>query len=328
MRASLLILLIACSGGSTPTLTPTLDAGVKRGDIISGGGLSRVAHDGTMTGSGTTINPLSVVASSSVSGTTNTLAKFTSSSSVGDSSLSDISTNLTTTHRVGIGWSDPTTAQVWLDVRVNSGQGDPLDLAKYSAGIGGNKINCVRGHGTIAAPLADNLGDYGCQLQSWMYDSTNLTGQPPYGTVAELNFINDNTIAPGVVPQALTVWNNDTLANEREVARFDSSGHWIAPSAVVITGAARTPVLSSCGTSPSIVGSDTSGTITIGSAATGCTLTFYTSWSVTTPSSVPHCRLTSESAIPFTFATTSTTITISEIGVMSSTLLDYECIGT
>lgn len=260
--------------------------------------------------------------------TPNALPKTGVAGLFGASSLTEIGTDLiTVADHVGIGWATPTAAQVWLDVRVNSGQGDPIDLAKYSTTVGGNKVNCVRGRGTVAAPLSDTAGDYGCQLQSWQYDTNNASGG--LGQVAEINFINNNTISAGVVPQDITFWSNDTAGNERESARFDSSGHWIAPFNIQVAGGNRVPVLSGCGAGASIVGSDTSGTITVGTGATGCVLTLATSFGATTPvSSVPHCTFTSESGVLFTVTQSVTAATVVEIGPLSSTLLDYTCLGT
>jgi hypothetical protein len=90
---------------------------------------------------------------------------------------------------------------------------------------------------------------------------------------------------------------------------------------------ATAPVLSTCGTSPSVVtGTDHSGSFTVGSVATGCTLTFNTAWTNTPQcvandrSSVVTVGITTASASAITF-TTATAATI------SSQQIDYICAG-
>lgn len=89
----------------------------------------------------------------------------------------------------------------------------------------------------------------------------------------------------------------------------------------IASSTATTPNLSGCGTSPSITGSDTAGTITEGSIATGCTVTFST-----VKARTPHCTVTSQSGLVFSYVPSTTAITITNVGALSSTNLDYICI--
>lgn len=99
----------------------------------------------------------------------------------------------------------------------------------------------------------------------------------------------------------------------------DQFGHVFASS--------TTPVLSTCGTSPSITtdSSDFSGTITVGSvAATGCTLTFGT-----LHVNAPHCVITNQSmsvvnAMTYTEGTTGFTVSMTGL---TGDKLDYICTG-
>lgn len=52
----------------------------------------------------------------------------------------------------------------------------------------------------------------------------------------------------------------------------------------VATAQLTAPALTSCGTSPSIVGTDEAGTVTMGTSATGCVITFNVAYT-----GVPHC---------------------------------------
>jgi hypothetical protein len=84
------------------------------------------------------------------------------------------------------------------------------------------------------------------------------------------------------------------------------------------------PTLSACGTSPSIDANatDNAGTVTVGSAATGCVITFAAGYST-----FNHCRVTSESAISgLTYSYTKTAITVSA-SVLGGDLVDYNCDG-
>ena len=82
------------------------------------------------------------------------------------------------------------------------------------------------------------------------------------------------------------------------------------PGHILSTGAA--PTLTSCGTAPSIVGTDTAGQVQMGSAnPTGCTVTFARPY-VTAPS----CTVTGQtspatSPIAYTLATTGINVTVS-----------------
>lgn len=95
-------------------------------------------------------------------------------------------------------------------------------------------------------------------------------------------------------------------------------GHLISSGSV--------PSVSSCGTTPSIIGNDFVGTVTVGSGgiATSCTVTFAKTWT-----NQPTCTSSNEGAILFTRNTTTTTTLVIDA---SSTLtaggkLKYSCVG-
>lgn len=89
----------------------------------------------------------------------------------------------------------------------------------------------------------------------------------------------------------------------------------------VSTGTA--PAVSSCGTSPSIVGTDTAGKVTIGSApGTSCLLTFATAYT-----NAPACSTSDETTAILTRGTsTTTTLTISGVFV-GGDVVAYNCFG-
>jgi len=100
---------------------------------------------------------------------------------------------------------------------------------------------------------------------------------------------------------------------------FDNAAHLVAKGGSV-------PTLSSCGTSPSVVvGTDSAGSFTVGSVATGCVLTFNQTWI-----NAPHCFAndhTSVIAVGTTTTTTTITFDTATLAAISSQALDYFCIG-
>lgn len=105
--------------------------------------------------------------------------------------------------------------------------------------------------------------------------------------------------------------------NKGVKVRISSSGHvgYFADAA---------PALTACGTGPvtSAVASDTTGTITEGTGATGCTITFSIPYTAE-----PTCTITSRAGQSFSYAVTASGITITNIGVLAATQLDYHCFG-
>jgi len=90
------------------------------------------------------------------------------------------------------------------------------------------------------------------------------------------------------------------------------------------TGAAAAPALSSCGTSPSIVGTDTAGEVTMGTGSpAACTITFNVAYV-----SAPYCVVTWQANPLATqnYSVSTTAITIGQTAT-SSNKLNYHCIA-
>lgn len=90
-------------------------------------------------------------------------------------------------------------------------------------------------------------------------------------------------------------------------------------------GTGTAPVLTTCGTSPAIVGTDVAGTVTMGTGSpTGCVITFNVPYAASaTP---PHC-LVVWIATPLasqSYATSNTAITLTQTGT-SSNVVKYFC---
>lgn len=122
---------------------------------------------------------------------------------------------------------------------------------------------------------------------------------------------------------------NATAANAiATIGTFGSSnplqlgGSYISISNPLAFGGS-TPTLSSCGTSPSIVGNQTEGTVTMGTGTpSGCTITFVSAYT-----SAVRCSVTWRANIAaYTYTNSLSAITITQTAT-SSNLVDYRCFG-
>lgn len=165
--------------------------------------------------------------------------------------------------------------------------------------------------------------------------ATTSTGQTNFGNTPQVlpnasgTYISGNT----------AVYNGDWIAlqnNSSTVFRVASSGAttignstttftFLTNGHITSTSTSNTPVLSSCGTTPSIVGSDAAGTVTVGSvAATGCTITFANAYV-----NAPACTVTEQTGSVtnvFSYTLSTTAIVVSQTG-LTSDKLNYVCIG-
>lgn len=99
------------------------------------------------------------------------------------------------------------------------------------------------------------------------------------------------------------------------VSKLQVSGH-------IGTGGSI-PAVSACGTGPAITtgSTDTAGEITQGTISTGCVITFAAAYP-----RAPFCTVTSEAGLAFSYVSAAGTITITNIGALSSTKANYICI--
>lgn len=184
-------------------------------------------------------------------------------------------------------------------------------------------------------------------------DSTRNVGAPgTFWNIAYVGTFSDGT-ATALTPsarQALTSastvsfdWGAGQLNDASETTSYDyfnrlglySDGtiafDFATPGSVVIVGQLNaglggnaSPVVTSCGTSPSLTtnSNDTTGSINVGSGATNCVLTFAHAWS-----QIPHCFVNDQNtSVPVHI--TSTTSAIVFIGTLGAgNVLDYFCVG-
>ena len=131
-------------------------------------------------------------------------------------------------------------------------------------------------------------------------------------TTSTVNSVASYTIPAG---QSVLILTDNTTAPGNYLAV-----PWGTPSH--LTGAGIAPTLSACGTSPSITGAmDTRGTVTEGTASTGCVITFNVQFSP-----APVCTVTS----PGGFALTSYSVSTSALTLVNASspgnTYSYVCI--
>lgn len=144
-------------------------------------------------------------------------------------------------------------------------------------------------------------------------EGATLAGNVGIGTTTPSSLLAIHAIN-GSTNTTLFSIGSSTAATTTTLFGITNSGH--------IFGTSTTPVLSSCGTAPSLVGGDAHGTITVGSVATACTLTFGTPYTTK-----PSCTVTNQSMSvvnAMTYTESVTALTISQTG-LSGDLLDYHC---
>lgn len=163
----------------------------------------------------------------------------------------------------------------------NVGIGDTTPAALFTVGSGDLFQVISTGHirgiaGTNALPSISSTGDTntgitfpGSELLTFITNGTerarfDANGRFGIGTTTPSVILSVSTSTAGSPLLGLLNLASSTNAT---VFNVNAAGH-------IVTGGA-TPTVSSCGTSPSIVGNDTSGTVTVGSGVvTACTITF------------------------------------------------------
>jgi peptidoglycan/xylan/chitin deacetylase (PgdA/CDA1 family) len=216
-----------------------------------------------------------------------------------------------------------------------------IKTVTMSAAMDYNDSFATRNDGSMAigtSSPSSMLTIWGNSLQSTWFNIVNTAsstlftvlgnGNVGIGTTTPhtmLTVVGTSTFATTTIKTLLVGASSPTsLTNLFQVATstwsmfsIDTSGHIYATT--------TSPVLSSCGTSPTMVGGDSWGTITTGATANGCTITFASQFT-----SAPTCTVTNRSmslvnAMTYTTSVSALTITQTAIG---GALVDYHCFGT
>ena len=126
-----------------------------------------------------------------------------------------------------------------------------------------------------------------------------------------------NSMALGA--DAVVTKSNQIVIGDEAVTETNLRGHIIASTSV--------PTVQSCGTGPSVQGSDVAGTISVGTGSvTACTIKFATSWNTS-----PACVFTAVSTTARTVSLSrqsSVAVSTTFSGSLGSGLLNYICLDS
>jgi hypothetical protein len=114
------------------------------------------------------------------------------------------------------------------------------------------------------------------------------------------------------------------VANQTEQAAIWQWGSGSGAPSHLASGQTTAPALTTCGTSPSISGTDTAGAVTMGSGSpTGCVITFNVAYKT-----APYC-IVQWQATPLAsqyYSVSTTAITLTQTGT-SSNVVNYLCVA-
>lgn len=163
----------------------------------------------------------------------------------------------------------------------------------------------------FAAGIAGNINAIvvGREVTRWTQVGFGVGTTTPWARLSVVGILSSST--------PLFVIASSTPTATTTAFMVTAAGHVIASS--------TSPVLSSCGTSPSMVGSDAWGTVTTGATASGCTVTFQIAYTAA-PSCVVTAR-TGSVANTFSYTISTTALTVTETG-LGGGLFDYNCAAT
>lgn len=109
-------------------------------------------------------------------------------------------------------------------------------------------------------------------------------------------------------------------------ATFATSSIFKITASAHLMGSSTNPVISGCGTSPTVNGDDSHGYVTVGSvSATGCTITFANAYPAR-----PQCNVTNETmslTSAFGYTVSASAITVTQATGLVGDVLDYSCRG-
>lgn len=167
---------------------------------------------------------------------------------------------------------------------------------------------------------ADTLLTFTAGTEGFLF---NGDGPINIGDSSDIKPVNNNQVKLGIVGKEFSevhtsnlIGNNMTI--NAAVGPINFASHLKSTNSVA--------AVSSCGTSPSISGTDTTGKVTVGSGgvATSCTVTFASAYT-----SAPHCFVNDQTdivAVQVVPTTTNFVINVS-IPFTAGALLDYFCIA-
>ncbi len=231
------------------------------------------------------------------------------------------------------------------------GIGTSSPMAKLSVGVtaGGSRdiirvASSTLGAATTTAFLIDKNGKVGINL-SGTPNNTFTVNPLSSGTGLAVNESDDTTrqalsingFASGIQVVGRTNGSNSTgvpfvLDSTTGATSYFMGNHAIGTTTAqtalavfgTITSSSTPPTLSSCGTSPTVIGNNNWGEVTVGATATGCTITFATTFPVFASCLVTNQSMSVVNAMTYTVSKTVLTVTQTGLG---GAKINYNCSG-
>lgn len=181
----------------------------------------------------------------------------------------------------------------------------PLTMTNTTSDTNGpyNAIQKSKGGGAVDSGTA--IGGF-----AWQPYTTG------YSTTATIAGNTEGAVSGAFVQTGVKISTSNSSGYLNQALNFSGSAH-------LSVTASASPTLSSCGSSPSISGTDFSGTVTMGTGSpTGCVITFAVAYGAT-----PKCRVTWQTNLAsMQYALATGTITLTQTAT-SSNKVDYQCDG-
>lgn len=174
----------------------------------------------------------------------------------------------------------------------------------------------------LAMNTAQNNTAIGYQaLKASTANDNTALGVLACGTVS--TGTNNLCLGRGVGSTTLTTGGSNILIGTSSAITTPAAGtnNWLSIGDA-IAGSMAAPALSACGTGPALAtgGSDLRGTVTTGTGATACTITF-----ATTKANAPTCIVTARSGTPPVYTTSTAALTLTTAAASAG--YDYFCSG-
>jgi hypothetical protein len=195
-------------------------------------------------------------------------------------------------------------------------------VASATGRTSGNLLLFGYNHRADSGTPSDNYDTYLFKRGS-QSNGGSITAAGSVMTISNTNTIGAGSVTDSVAVLKLSQSANSTgdilqaQSNTTPVFAIKSGGH--------LHTAGTAPAVSSCGTGPSVVGTDTAGRITVGTGSpSSCTLTFASAYA-----NIPSCTVNHEGAILLVRGVPSTTTLVIDTATAFTDggIIDYICVG-